>query len=716
MKRVTILILLICFIFLSACETKELASEETSDQINDVQGQKDELNIGVADLPEKFDGTFFTHAVHLDSGVVLAGTDEDVNSALCLFDLTSLEIRDIDWDPSLKIVDMCSCSTGFAILAADDTGVYRILHFDDNCRLISDTLAWAESVDIEHPFEFRICGRSVAVQDTNYIRVVDESGLVSASLGPYLGAIYVRNSDSDTVVISCKDGTTVFECLDERGNLNERFAVDAEFTAFYDSSEQGVLYALASGVIYCLDYEEGEYTEYANILATGSGSQCFIHLGDGKYFTIKNGTPAIWNPLDGSSLVKLTMATYGMSDELYAAVNLFNSSGSGYYIEVMDYASIDTTETPGAGLAQLNLDILSGNMPDIFDLSRLPSRLYASRGMLEELSKYIVADMGYDSLVTSVVDTIKNDGKIYEITPFFKLTTVCGSRSIAENDWTLDGFFNLISDYQAEKVFGQEITSDTFLAIVLTFLGDTWLVDYENAECRFEDELFIKILEFAGQLPNNLALNTSGADKWSNVSSGNQLLSVGTYGRDLISELVIDNILFHGDVSYMSFPSCNGGAALIPELWLGMSSQSTQKDGVWEFFKFTLSPELTRQEISIAGKSVNNSWVIDGLPLVQEELKYRLECQLESSRKPVTLNAYCNGSFVPIGTGNADDTTIDMALELVASIDRLGVYDSTVYSILCEEAAYIFSGIQDAQNVAMTVQSRVQRYLSEQYG
>ena len=31
--------------------------------------------------------------------------------------------------------------------------------------------------------------------------------------------------------------------------------------------------------------------------------------------------------------------------------------------------------------------------------------------MLEELSKYIVADMGYDSLVTSVVDTIKNDGK-----------------------------------------------------------------------------------------------------------------------------------------------------------------------------------------------------------------------------------------------------------------------------------------------------------------
>lgn len=131
--------------------------------------------------------------------------------------------------------------------------------------------------------------------------------------------------------------------------------------------------------------------------------------------------------------------------------------------------------------------------------------------MLEELSKYIVADMGYDSLVTSVVDTIKNDGKIYEITPFFKLTTVCGSRSIAENDWTLDGFFNLISDYQAEKVFGQEITSDTFLAIVLTFLGDTWLVDYENAECRFEDELFIKILEFAGQLPNNLALNTSGA-------------------------------------------------------------------------------------------------------------------------------------------------------------------------------------------------------------
>ena len=32
--------------------------------------------------------------------------------------------------------------------------------------------------------------------------------------------------------------------------------------------------------------------------------------------------------------------------------------------------------------------------------------------------------MGYDSLVTSVVDTIKNDGKIYEITPFFKLTTV----------------------------------------------------------------------------------------------------------------------------------------------------------------------------------------------------------------------------------------------------------------------------------------------------
>ena len=71
---------------------------------------------------------------------------------------------------------------------------------------------------------------------------------------------------------------------------------------------------------------------------------------------------------------------------------------------------------------------------------------------------------------------------------------------------------------------------------------------------------------------------------------------------------------------------------------------------------------------------------------------------------------------MPIGTGNADDTTIDMALELVASIDRLGVYDSTVYSILCEEAAYIFSGIQDAQNVAMTVQSRVQRYLSEQYG
>lgn len=105
--------------------------------------------------------------------------------------------------------------------------------------------------------------------------------------------------------------------------------------------------------------------------------------------------------------------TLGLMDKypLANAIMEFNSSNPDYCIEVHDYSQYNTKDKPNGGLLQLNLDIVSGNGPDIFDLTSLPIDQYTKSGLLEDLYPFIENDeeLAAKPFVSTVIKAMETD-------------------------------------------------------------------------------------------------------------------------------------------------------------------------------------------------------------------------------------------------------------------------------------------------------------------
>ena len=117
----------------------------------------------------------------------------------------------------------------------------------------------------------------------------------------------------------------------------------------------------------------------------------------------------------------LTLATFYLDFNIRSTVVQFNRTSTTHRIRVTDYSEFNTDDDVQAGLTRLSTEIVSGNVPDILDVSNLPFTQYAAKGLLLDLYPLIDSDPVFDrsDFMESAFRATEINGGLYKIFPYF---------------------------------------------------------------------------------------------------------------------------------------------------------------------------------------------------------------------------------------------------------------------------------------------------------
>ena len=131
----------------------------------------------------------------------------------------------------------------------------------------------------------------------------------------------------------------------------------------------------------------------------------------------------------------LSMVSLSATPGLVQAVSDFNKTNDRYKVELTEYfpyAQNVTDEEWDNAIINLNTRIISGDMPDILDMSNLSVQIYQSKGLLEDLYPYMEHDpeIRKEDYFENVFEAISLDGKLPYLTDGAAISTMLDRKSV----------------------------------------------------------------------------------------------------------------------------------------------------------------------------------------------------------------------------------------------------------------------------------------------
>ncbi len=459
---------------------------------------------------------------------------------------------------------------------------------------------------------------------------------------------------------------------------------------------------------------DSDYIRFSTVQADGNVfaiSQDYSDSGNNAFEVI---TLAKTLRSEVKAKTTLTLATMWLDYNLKKQLLKFNKTNADYRIEITDYSEFNTDNDYNAGITKLNTEIISGKIPDIIDISNLPYKQYAAKGLLEDLYPYIEnnSELSRDDLMAGIIKAIEIDGKLYTLISGFNVMSIVGAPSVVgtEMGWTMDEMQDIIKAHpEADCPFGQYMTRDSILQY-LCMLNMEKYMNWQTGECSFNSDDFKKMLTFAKSFPEKY--DDQDGQNWVDPSTliqdGRQLFEIFNTGDFQTYQYY--KATFGGAITFKGFPSdTKGGSVAQISGGLAMTTSCKSKDAAWQFMSTLLSDEY--QE--------NLSW---GYPISQKAFDKKLA---EAMKQEYTTDE--NGNKVPVSRGGMSmgdgiqvefyaitQEEADQIKSLINSVDHTVVYDQNLTNIITEESAFFFSGEKTVDQVADIIQSRMTIYINEQ--
>lgn len=613
---------------------------------------------------------------------------------------------DIALEDAVVSIDGDSAGNAY-VLSLDAEGVYILTQINEALERTSSTLSFlSEQQDVV--WDITVTEYGYLIETFNNVLCYDLSGQYVGELGPFDGAFDLIKNESEVILVIPSDGNTTFSVLNRMFEVEETYKIPQSLSGIASGPQNGHAFACNSGIIYDVDFVSGNFLSYANSYASSEGID-FIYLTNDSYFTIADGEAKICSLTDeneNGEVKTLTLATYAHEDyeiyELLEAVRGFNETSSAYRIDIANYGMYDNGGERN-GLQRLYTDITAGNTPDIYDLSFLSYQSFYKNGLLEDLYPYFNSsgNVSLDDLTSSVIQTLDYKGALYNFVPTYTIVTMYGPSAVADpNTWDTEAFIEIVNTTPINP-FGQDVTKAEYLKYLLAFTGNEY-IDIESASCNFVNSSFPSMLAVAAMLPDSYDRSNASSDDWGLIFTGQQLFAISTTAN-IIAGLCFADGAYCGNAVTLGFPSNNNGIAMTPYMNLGMSSNSNCKDGVWSFFEYLLSDEY------------QNS-IVKTLPLKETALKSRLESWFQKASETSNVTGFADNMPVVIPYGPISSELKDEAINMLSRIDCVNYCDNELYELVLRETKSFFEGGITADQAAENIQSKVNIYLSEQYG
>jgi ABC-type glycerol-3-phosphate transport system substrate-binding protein len=389
-----------------------------------------------------------------------------------------------------------------------------------------------------------------------------------------------------------------------------------------------------------------------------------------------------------------------------SAVANYNKQNTEYEIQTKIY---------GDDLTKFNLDLASGNIPDIFFLGQMaPLESYTSKGLFADLYEFMDKDPEIDreDFVESVLNILEKDDKLYAIPESFYVKTILGRVSDVgtTTGWTWDEFYDMMASKPEGTIplaacalnsTRPHMTADEFFNHLYES-SNTYFLDFDKMECYYDTPAFINILETAKQYyPQGVNYDVSEEA----YLQGNPVLIMQTLSSFSANQTTeIETRYFGEEMTYIGAPTMDGTGGSGFEFYnlIAISAHSDKKEEAWKCLKYILT-EYQHDLIRKVGT---------GLPINRIALEESAQLGMESTQYPPEGYTDPDGIFhrPPL------EKDVQKIYDLIDSITTRSVISRTtagIWTILLDEIPGYFNGDKTAEETAAIIQNRVSIFMKE---
>lgn len=461
----------------------------------------------------------------------------------------------------------------------------------------------------------------------------------------------------------------------------------------------------------------GNYIQDYLLMNNGSFFAIYIPIGEEE----QEISAVLIKPNDGSNTKKAEKKTL-----VLACVNSnlglmkenileFNQTNENYQIEIKDYGtnSLDPS-------TELNLDIISGEVPDILCLEMLPANMYIEKGILTDLYPLIESDpeIHADDFIDSVRLAAEKDGKLYYMGAGFQWLDCFAIEKKYQNfvdGWSMEDMEKLYQEMPGDGVFIANMTRQRFITrIVLSQIED--YIEEETGKVNFDSEEFIKLLAFSKNFKDENEESSMQEIAYKEIAEGKLMLYRTSFLE--LSEISTLKSLYKkaGGYEIISYPSENKKNTLsisFADPAMAISEQCEDKEGAWEFlrqfFTYDYGMKVSQRSCLPVRKDV-----------LEKRLQYAMATEEYIDEDGTIVKPFKGGSAQ--GDYSVDyDALKEEDIAFVRSlIERIGkIYmdadeiQLNVLDIIKTEAEIYFDGDRTAEETAEIIQNRVQLYINE---
>ncbi|MBR4669969.1 MAG: extracellular solute-binding protein [Butyrivibrio sp.] len=388
----------------------------------------------------------------------------------------------------------------------------------------------------------------------------------------------------------------------------------------------------------------------------------------------------------------------------------FNHDNDEYKIKIVDYSKYDSEEDWNAGNKKFDLDIVSGNVPDIMVFNAdQPIEKYQNKGVFLDLKPLFDKDeeMKKIELLPNISESMVKDGKMYTIYSEFMVGTLATRARYVEgkNGLTYKDCDDLIqaNNVSYETAFGLS-NKESILGEGIIFAGSKYM-DFENKKCSFDSDGFIKLLEFANKFPDEVDYDKY--EDYEQLYTSNQALFSVTslYGYKEYQRY--KQAMFKDDIAFVGLPNDEGENQTIiyPLSDFAISAQTQYPELAWKFVKSFLQDDY--QTSMQFGFPVTKT----GLEDAKKKAMERPYIMAGGEKEYYDDTYYIGNEEITLKPLTQEE--VDFLTDFILSIDKFYRYSEEVHEIISEEAKAYFSGQKSAKEVADIIQSRLTIYINE---
>ncbi len=576
---------------------------------------------------------------------------------------------------------------------------------------------------------------------------VEEDGGLSESDKTMLSEETARALENCRRLIRKTDGSCLLLCREREGGLNlvkydmetdtlgEIFklpddlpAVSLSSIVFSAGVERDLIYADREGVfVYNMGDEKGSLKmDYVNSDRNITDIYSLLELDETHFFMfynedytreLKAGVFEYVRPEDIPDKAVVVLAGLTVNAGIKKRVIQYNRENNQYRVVIKEYESSE----------KLNLDIVSGHMPDILMAEGLPNgdflplESYIKKGLIADVGALIEGDdeLSGQAFMENVFDAYSVDGKLMYVVPSFTLSTMAARTSLVGdgNGWFMERMAEVLDGMGENAQLLDGLDRSSFLEMVMRYRGNDF-IDRETGECSFDSQEFIEIMEFAYALPEEGSFAGETEEKYQLQYLRNQTLllelSVSSFSQNVDERLFFRlNGYLGGDYVFVGFPAASAesagdgeGAIISGKNLMALSARSENEAGMWDFARYYLTEEYQKSlEISLpVRKDLFEEWA-------REETRRPYHIDENGERVEYDLTLYRDGKEMVVPP--LDQKQLDELIAYVESVTATPFEDNNVMNIIYEEMGSYFSGQKTAEDVAAIIQNRIQIYVFE---